>query len=322
MRNKLIVATQHGLRVFKRVVDYWEEQDHALTGLELTGVDFQGETGLVGTTEGVFLTQDGGKNWVLDSDGIETPHVRWVRVLPQDPRYLYVGTEPANIYSKKVDEKKWRMSEAVTNLRDQNDWFLPYSPNPGCVRGFGFHNNRIYASVEVGGLLKSDDYGDTWSLVAGSSGKPRREPDSGEIHPDVHSVMSHTASKDLVFAPTGGGFFVSDDGGKSWDLKYKAYCRAVWIDPAVATHMVLGPADSVGRGGRIEHSTDGGETWHLLMDNLEEKWPGTMVERFFGTEDELFAVLSNGKILTSRMGEFKWQYLLPGIGKVVMVSLV
>ena len=322
MRKKLIIATRHGLKIFKRVVDYWEEQDHALTGLEITSVDFQGDTGIAGTTEGVYLTRDGGENWVLDSDGIETPHVRWVRVHPQDPRYFYVGTEPANIYTKLVDDEKWGKSDAVAKLRDQNSWFMPYSPNPGCVRGFAFHNNRIYAAVEVGGLLVSDDYGDTWSLVAGSSGKPRQDPGSGEIHPDVHSVESHAVSADRVLAPTGGGLYVSDDGGKSWELKYEAYCRAVWVDPAVANHMVLGPADGVGRGGRIEHSTDGGETWHLLMDNLKDKWPDTMVERFFGTDDELFAVLSNGKILTSRKGDFSWQYLLPGIGNVVMVSLV
>lgn len=322
MRNKLFVATRNGLKIFRRLVDDWEEQGHALTGLEITSIDFQGDTGLAGTTQGVYSTQDGGENWVLDSDGIVTPHVRWARIHPQDPRHLYVGTEPANIYTKMVDDDAWQRSETVARLRDQNDWFMPYSPNPGCVRGFAFHNNRIYAAVEVGGLLVSDDFGDTWALVEGSSGKPRQAPVSGEIHPDVHSVLSHAASEDLVFAPTGGGFYVSDDGGKSWVLKYEAYCRTVWVDPAVETHMVLGPADGVGRGGRIEHSADGGETWHLLMDNIEEKWPDTMVERFFGTDDELFAVLSNGKILISRKGDFSWQCLLPAISNVVMVALI
>ncbi len=322
MKKKIIVATKGRLNFFKRFEDYWQETGYALTGLEITALDIKDAYGIVGTTQGVYVSRDGGKNWALESQGIETPHVRWVSVHPQDRRYLFVGTEPANIYSKMIDDDRWHPSEAVTQLRNQNDWYMPYSPNPGCVRGFAFHENRIYASVEVGGLLFSDDYGDTWSLVHGSTGDPHKSPDPGQIHPDVHSVETHAVSSDLVLAPTGGGFYISDDGGATWDQKYDCYCRAVWVDPVDASHMVLGPADGVARGGRIERTTDGGETWELLMDNLEDKWPNAMVERFVSADEELFVVLSNGKLLTAHIGEFSWQYLLPGIENAVMLGLV
>ena len=53
----------------------------------------------------------------------------------------------------------------------------------------------------------------------GSSGSPSLsaspEPD---IHPDVHSIEVHPSSPDLVYAPTGGGFFRSLDGGQTWKL--------------------------------------------------------------------------------------------------------
>ena len=322
MRNKMLIATQNGLRIFKRVNEFWEEHDHALTGMNITAVGIAGDHGLVGTTEGVYVTRDSGESWKLESDGITTPHVRWVSVHPQDPRYFYVGTEPANIYTRLADDEKWRRSEEVARLRDQNDWYMPYLPNPGCVRGFAFYDNRIYAAVEVGGLLVSEDYGDTWELAAGSTGKPRQAPKEGQIDPEVHSVATHAASKDLVLAPTGGGFYISEDGGAHWSLKYDCYVRAVWLDPVNATHMLLGPADGVGKGGRIEHSTDGGETWHLVMDQIEDKWPNAMVERFFAAENEIYAILSNGKILVARIGEFAWQYLLPDISNVNMLTLV
>ena len=321
MKKKLIIATKHGLKRFERVKDFWEERDHALTGLAFTSIDMQGDLGLAGTTDGVYVTRDGGESWQLESEGIQTPHVRWVSMHPQDNSYWFVGTEPANIYFRGADEKQWLSSEKVAALRDENGWYMPYSPNPGCVRGFSFHKERVYASVEVGGLLVSDDYGKSWNLADGSSGKPHQQPAESEIHPDVHSVASHAESKDLVFAPTGGGFFISEDGGKTWDQKYHAYCRAVWVEPLDANHMILGPADGVGRGGRIEHSTDGGETWHLLMDNIEDQWPEAMVERFVAADGEIFAVLSNGKILTAQTDDFSWQYLLPGIGKAVMLAL-
>ena len=65
----------------------------------------------------------------------------------------------------------------------------------GCVRGFAVHGNRLYAAVEVGGLLRSDDAGKTWGLVAGSNGRPQfGRPPAKQIHPDVHSVAVHPSS--------------------------------------------------------------------------------------------------------------------------------
>lgn len=322
MKDTLLIAKKNGLLTFKRVIEFWEERTHALTGLEITAVDMQGDNGLVGTTEGVYVTRDGGKNWRLESENMDTLHVRWVRVHPSDSRYFFVGTEPANIYTRQVNAKKWKKSEEVARLRDQNGWYMPYSPNPGCVRGFAFYQHRIYASVEVGGLLVSEDYGATWRLVGGSTGKPNKMPEKEQIHPDVHSVEMHPASADLVFAPTGGGFYTSRDGGETWTLKYRCYCRAVWVNPISAMHLVLGPADGVDRGGRIEYSQDGGENWEPLMKNLEEKWTDTMVERFVSDNESIYALLSNGKLLTAKIGDFSWQYFLPGIHNVMMLTFI
>ena len=317
----MIIATHHGLRRFERINDYWEERDHALTGLEITALAMREKLGLVGTTEGVYLSQDSGASWELDSEGVQTPHVRWVAINPQDKRKLFAGTEPANIYSRQVESDRWGCSQEVARLRAENDWYMPYSPNPGCVRGFAFSNQNIYAAVEVGGLLVSEDDGDTWALAPGSSGNPRKDPEKGQIHPDVHSVAAHAATGDLVCAPTGGGFYLSKDGGDRWSLKYEAYCRAVWLNPMDDNQMLLGPADGVGRGGRIEYTTDGGESWQLRMDNIADRWPDAMVERFVAADGEIFAILSNGKLLTARIGEFSWQYLQPGIGNVVALAL-
>mgnify|MGYP001066702832 CR=1 FL=1 len=322
MKNRMFMATQSGLKIFERIKDFWEERDHVLTGLDITAVDLNGDKGILGTTEGVYISKDGGENWMLDSKGIDTPHVRWVRIHPHDPRYTFVGTEPANIYSKMEDDDQWQKSERVSQLRDQNDWFMPYSPNPGCVRGFAFHKQHIFASVEVGGLLYSNDYGATWDLVQGSTGKPHQEPLAGQIHPDVHSVQTHPSSPEYVLAPTGGGFFISQDGGLTWEQKYDCYCRAVWVDPTNGLQIVLGPADGVSRGGRIERSIDGGKTWQPIMENLEEKWQDVMVERFISADEEIYAVLSDGKVLTAEIGEFSWQYLMPALARVRMIALI
>ena len=50
--------------------------------------------------------------------------------------------------------------------------------------------------------------------------------------------------------------------------------------PARPAHLILGPADGVDRGGRIEESIDGGHNWKVVMDGVEDPWANHMVERF------------------------------------------
>jgi hypothetical protein len=188
---------------------------------------------------------------------------------------------------------------------------LPYSPEAGCVRGFAFHGARVYAEVEVGGLPRSDDSGEQWELAAGSDSVPRfGRPAEGFVHPDVHSVEVHPSSPDLVYCPTGGGFYRSTDGGQTWSLHYNCYCRAAWIDPADPDHIILGTADDVNRNGRIEESRDGGASWRLASDGLDVPWGRGMVERFAQIDNQLVAVLSNGQLRVAPLTTLRWRRVL------------
>jgi photosystem II stability/assembly factor-like uncharacterized protein len=189
------------------------------------------------------------------------------------------------------------------------------------VRGFAFHGSRVYAAVEVGGVLVSDDRGETWQLAEGSDGKPDLEgPPEPFVYPDVHSLEVHPSSPDLVYAPTGGGFYRSNDGGQTWKLFYDCYCRAVWVNPQNPDHMILGPADGVDRNGRIEETRDGGETWSMASNGLQVPWRRGMVERFFQNGDELFAVLSTGQLLHTVLSTLEWKRILPKIDNVNAIT--
>jgi len=173
----------------------------------------------------------------------------------------------------------------------------------------------------VGGVLVSEDNGESWQLAEGSDGKSDLQgPPEPFVYPDVHSLEVHPSSADLVYAPTGGGFYRSDDGGKTWKLFYDCYCRAAWVDSNDPNHIILGPADYVDSDGRIEESRDGGEHWSLASNGLKVPWRRGMVERFFQAGDELFAVLSNGQLLSAPFSTLEWKRVLPNINGINAIT--
>jgi len=308
MGTRLFVSTAHGLAIFDRKDGSWQEAAGRLTGQTLTGVATDDIVILLGTPDGILRSGDGGETWWNANEGLTVRHVRWLAFHPDQTSRVFAGTEPAAIFLSLDGGQTWQECPEVARLRDEYDWNLPYSSNAGCVRGFAFHGTRGYAAVEQGGLLGTEDSGETWDLVEGSSGDPHSKPQQSSIHPDVHSVEVHPSSADQVFAPTAGGLYYSSDGGRTWSLLYEGYCRAVWVDPQRPAHMLLGPADGVDRRGRIEETIDGGKTWEPAMVGLDEVWPEYMVNRFVQVEDELFAVLSNGRLIRSARGTLDWNW--------------
>jgi len=130
--------------------------------------------------------------------------VRWLAAASTPNGLVLAGTEPAGVFVSTDAGRSWNFDPWVLKLRDTNGWFLPYSPRAGCVRGFavaesGPNKGRIYAAVEVGGVLITDDNGRSWRLAAGSDGKPDMNRDLGKmVHPDVHSITVHPYSSDIV----------------------------------------------------------------------------------------------------------------------------
>jgi photosystem II stability/assembly factor-like uncharacterized protein len=321
--NNLILATESGLVICERDGNDWRESVRGLTAHNVTTVIAREGVILAGTTNGVYRSDNLGKTWFEAINGLSTRHVRWLAYHPDISDLEFAGTEPANIFVSHNGGESWRACPEVAGLRDKHKWSLPYSPEAGCVRGFAFHGLRVYAAVEVGGVLRSDDNGETWRLAEGSDGKPDLAgPPEPFIYPDVHSISVHPSSPDLVYAPTGGGFYRSNDGGRAWTYNYDCYCRAVWVDPLDPDHLILSPADGVDSNGRIETTHDGGRTWSLASNGLKVPWRRGMVERFVQADDELLAVLSNGQLLSAPLSTLEWHRILSDVPDVNMVTTI
>ena len=316
----IYLATENGLLACE-IEHEWHVVQHALKGQQVTSVTARPGVILAGTTDGILRSNDQGLTWHEASQGLSHRHIRWMAHHPDIPDLVFAGTEPACIFISKDGGNSWRACAEVEELRDHHKWSMPYSRNAGCVRGFAFHGSRVYAAVEVGGALRSDDHGETWRLAEGSDGNLSFDgPPPPFVYPDVHSIQVHPSSPDLVFAPTGGGFYRSSDGGKTWDYLYECYCRAMWADASDPAHLILGPADYVDSNGRIEETHDGGETWHNASNGLKVPWRRHMVERFTQVDEELFAVLSNGELFSAPLASLEWKRILPDVKDVNAVT--
>ncbi len=302
----LYLATEAGFLAAERTDAGFSLVRHILTDHDLTSIIAREGAILAGTTDGIFLSEDGGTSWTPRSNGLTHRHVRWLAFHPNVSDFELAGTEPAAIFVSKNGGEMWLGRDEVEALRDRLGWWLPYSPEAGCVRGFAVSAqmpNRLFAAVEVGGLLRSDDSAETWTHIAGDDHRPQG------LHPDVHSVALHPTSAERVFAPTGGGFYVSEDSGLTWENRYEdGYVRAVWVDSAEGNHLLLGPASGPsGDNGRIEESHDGGRSWQPLTERQSDN----MVERFHQIHDELFAVMSSGQLWHTRLDALNWRHVLP-----------
>ncbi len=314
--EKLLLATSRGLAICDRVAGGWQLSKRELSESYITSVITSGNLLLAGSQDGIFRSEDRGDSWLPANEGLSIRHFRWLGIHPDDSLRVFAGTEPAGIFLSRDGGLTWAARPEVERLRDAQRWFLPYSPEAGCVRGFAFLGTRAYAAVEVGGVLLSADNGETWAL---SGGELRSRV---SVHPDVHSIAVHPESADFIAAPTGGGFYLSKDGGAAWENLYAdCYCRAMWWGADDPEHMLLGAAEWVDRNGSIVETFDGGLTWQESVKGLVVPWSRHMVERFLQVGDHLLAILSNGELLVAELGRLEWWQLLPELQDVNAAAL-
>ncbi len=267
---------------------------------------------------GMFRSADGGKSWPPANDGLTASAFRCISADPLDPTAILAGTEPARLYRSRDGGTSWSELSGITRIDGYQDWYLPYSPRAGAIRNVYAppgSTNRVFASVEVGGLLRSDDAGITWTCA------PVIADD------DIHHITGHPTDPNLLYASLGyaalpkrrasagnyhfGGIGRSRDGGATWEKLEGDYTRATIIPSARPDLVLAGPSPDVGRNGRIVVSSNGGDTWNLASAGLDVPMPD-MVELFVEAPDRsIWAITSGGRLLRAEPGDWHWHSALP-----------
>ncbi|MFZ5672914.1 MAG: hypothetical protein ACOZAM_08110 [Pseudomonadota bacterium] len=210
-----------------------------------------------GTQDGIFRSDDWGGSWLR----LNAPKPRFavwsLTRHPHEPETIFAGYEPMAIVKSTDNGATWRDLEVEASYpsiaavpgQPKRVTRIAVDPQDG---------KRLYATIEVGGLLMSEDGGASW-----------RQTIDGlyavEDAVDLHSAVVHRDG--AVTVATRVGVFQSHNHGVNWRplaiprLREKGtYARVLGLG-AEGTLYAGGGTDFDGEQGGFFRSDDGGKTF-------------------------------------------------------------
>ena len=218
-----------------------------------------------GADDGIYRSSDGGQSFTRLESPMNLREVWKIAVDPTNPNIIFAGTRPAALYRSSDGGHSWRqltvdMAEECPNVRVPRVTALAVDPaNP----------RHVWAGVEVDGVRRSRDGGETWTRIE------RGVPD-----PDIHDVTINRNGASKVLTTTPREIFASGDGGENWaplgvNGRFRLpYCRQLTqkIDDPKTLFVATGDG-AAGHAGGIQRTRDGGERWEMLTLPVEPNSP-------------------------------------------------
>ena len=288
-----------------------------------------------GTQDGPYRTIDGGEHWERLGFPDRGAVVWSIAFHPTRPQVMYAGVAPIGIYRSEDGGDNWKK--------------LTGAKSPGhCEMGFPARVTRIavdpgapddvYAALEVSGVIRSADGGDTWTDLSAPLIKlaenPRLKSRLGsdidsEGMLDSHAFAVSAAATGTAFLAVRMGLFRSDDRGASWkDMEIGrfsplTYCRDVIVSP-IDPHVMYACLSVSARGndGSLYRSDDIGQTWRRFDHGV--KAHGTMMAVAAHPRDpaKIYCVSRCGQVFGTEDAGTSWrEYPLPeGVRDVYTVA--
>ncbi len=303
--------------------------------VEVRAIAMRAETIYAGTQDGPYLSDDGGETWrSLGLPGVD--RVVW-SVLPCGSGTLYVGTQGTSIFRSDDDGDSWRQ--------------LPVPLPDGAVEmGFPMRVIRLvvdpsdaetmYAGLEVGGVVRSLDGGETWTDCGGALLELAKEErfksrigsdTDSEGMMDIHALAISPSLPDTVFLANRMGLFRSPDRGESWlpmdigRFSELTYARDLKVFPHDPDTFLAAFSDSAGGvAGSLYRGADLGETWSRLDHDVSIDSTLMTLAASAETPDRVWCAARRGQVFGTEDGGANWHALpLPaGVEGIYAIACV
>lgn len=269
---------------------------------------------------GLFQSEDGGYRWFPLMSPIKEGEIWSLAIDPNDPNRIYVGTRPGS----------WRSTDGGQTW-EQLDMGL----NPECPIGISRTTNIVvdprdsqvlWAGVEVDGIFRSADGGDSWTHLEDIGPTP--------FHGDIHglAVRVHDGGADIL-TTTPFGMATSTDDGASWSWQEfagftkgsgqpYAYCRGVFVKPGDPGTVLVGCGDYIpGAVGAVEVSRDGGKSFTRAAMPVEPNSTMYWMDMHPDVPDVIVASSVFGQIFVSRDSGESWSKVDREFGEIRSITL-
>ncbi len=284
------------------------------------------ETVLAGTNDGIWRSTDRGATFRRTDFPDGKREVWSFMVDARDPNRVFAGASPIDIYRSDDKGASW------TRLPTPSIATHCTGPFASRVMRLVQHPRRhdeIYAALEINGVMRSTDCGQSWSdcsaglmkLAEQDHLKSRIVSDTtAEGMLDSHAVTINPADPDSVWIAVRMGLFRSQDQGRSWkDIEIgrfspTTYGRDIRVSPVEPNtlYSALSVAAASHDGG-LYRSEDGGETWRRF-DRVQVH--GTIMSIGLHPSDAgqvYIGARYDGEVFGTRDGGRNWQAMnLPG----------
>jgi hypothetical protein len=264
---------------------------------------------------GLWRSQDAGRSWQPAGAGIPYGEVMSVAVSPLEYTgnygVVWAGTEPSALFRSEDGGQTWQERPALRDLPSAPTWRFPPRPWTHHVRWIApdpVVAERLFAGIELGGIMRSLDAGLTWE---------DRKP--GSQH-DVHTIRTHPLAPGRVYEAAGGGYAQSFDGGSTWQGNDAGlshwYLWGLAVDPGNPETILVSAAP----GPRQAHTPEAaeaviyrkvkGKPWQQVHTGLPEP-KGTMAYRLTTNDAEpgIFYTAANRGLYRSEDAGLSWQPL-------------
>jgi photosystem II stability/assembly factor-like uncharacterized protein len=314
--------------VFKRAASGGEWQ-HALGNVEAYTVCVHPgdpKTVLAGTSDGVWRSTDAGATFKR-ADSPDAKRQIWCFMVDsRDPKKILAGASPIDVYRSDDGGQKWRKL-ATPKIAE-------HCKGPFASRVMRFAQNprkpdEIYAALEINGVMRSNDGGETWTDCSDGLIKLSERPHlSNKIISDTtaegmldgHAVTINPADPDSPIVALRMGLFRTNDHGKTWqDMEVRrfsptTYGRDVKVSPAEPNtlYAALSVAAASHDGG-LYRSQDNGKSWQRF-DKVQVH--GTIMSIGLHQKDPKQVYIGaryDGEVFGTQDGGNTWQAMpLPG----------